>query len=356
MKYYLVGGAIRDRLLNLTFSEKDYVVIGETEASMLKKGFISVGKKFPVFLHPKTKEEFALARKEKKVASGHKGFIFETDNSISLEEDLSRRDLTINAIAEDEKGNLIDPFKGQEDLKNKILKHVSPAFSEDPLRIFRVARFATKLFPLSFEVDKSTISLMRSIPKVEIENLSFERIWQETEKILKMPHSHIYFETLHKVNALFVFPGIEKYFTKSMDTLKGLTNEDNLEKEKWAALNIENIDPKVLPIPKRFIRFEKYSRDFKLTLENEISPKLVLEALMKINSFRDKELALKIINFLQKNNKLNSSLISINLNWNLLLAELNSVSINEGFSENGELIKKEIYNKRLDIIKNYLNE
>ena len=141
-----------------------------------------------------------------------------------------------------------------------------------------------------------------------------------------------------------------------MDTLKGLTNEDNSEKEKWAALNIENVDSKVLPIPKRFIRFEKYSRDFKLTLENEISPKLVLEALMKINSFRDKELALKIINFLQKNNKLNSSLISINLNWNLLLAELNSVSINEGFSENGELIKKEIYNKRLDIIKNYLNE
>ena len=356
MKYYLVGGAIRDRLLNLTFSEKDYVVIGETEASMLKKGFISVGKKFPVFLHPETKEEYALARKEKKVALGHKGFIFETDNSVSLEEDLSRRDLTINAIAEDEKGNLIDPFKGQVDLKNKILKHVSPAFSEDPLRIFRVARFATKLFPLSFEVDKSTINLMRSIPKIEIENLSFERIWQETEKVLKMPHSHIYFETLHKVNALFVFPGIEKYFPKSMDTLKGLTHEDNLEKEKWAALNIENIDPKVLPIPKRFIRFENYSRDFKLTLENEISPKLVLEALMKINSFRDKKLAIKIINFLQKNNKLNSSLISINLDWNLLLAELNSVSINEGFSENGELIKKEIYNKRLDIIKNYLNE
>ena len=356
MKYYLVGGAIRDRLLNLTFSEKDYVVIGETEASMLKKGFISVGKKFPVFLHPETKEEYALARKEKKVALGHKGFIFETDNSVSLEEDLSRRDLTINAIAEDEKGNLIDPFKGQVDLKNKILKHVSPAFSEDPLRIFRVARFATKLFPLSFEIDKSTISMMRSIPKIEIENLSFDRIWLETEKILKMPNSHIYFETLHKVNALFVFPGIEKYFSKSIDTLKEFTNEDNLEKEKWAALNIENTDPKALPIPKKFIRFEKYSRDFRLTLENEISPKLVLEALMKINSFRDKKLAIKIINFLQKNNKLNSSLISINLDWNLLLTELNSVSINEGFSENGELIKKEIYNKRLDIIKNYLNE
>ena len=163
MKYYLVGGAVRDKLLNLPFSERDYVVIGETKESMLKKGFISVGKKFPVYLHPKTKEEYALARKERKISSGHSGFIFETNDSVSLEEDLYRRDLTINAIAEDEDGNLIDPFEGQKDLKNKILKHVSPAFSEDPLRIFRVARFATKFFPLGFKIDDSTMKEMKSI-------------------------------------------------------------------------------------------------------------------------------------------------------------------------------------------------
>ena len=165
MKYYLVGGAVRDKLLNLPFSEKDYVVIGETNQSMLEKGFISVGKKFPVYLHPKTKEEYALARKEKKVSSGHKGFVFETNNSVSLEEDLFRRDLTINAIAQDENGDLVDPYEGQKDLKNKILKHVSPAFSEDPLRIFRVARFATRFFPLGFKIDNTTMNIMKDIPK-----------------------------------------------------------------------------------------------------------------------------------------------------------------------------------------------
>jgi tRNA nucleotidyltransferase/poly(A) polymerase len=355
MKCYLVGGAIRDRLLNLSFSEKDFVVIGETETSMLEKGFISVGKKFPVFLHPKTKEEYALARKEKKIAIGHQGFSFETDNTVTLEEDLSRRDLTINAIAEDEKGNLIDPFNGQKDLKDKILRHVSLAFSEDPLRIFRVARFATKFCALNFEVDKSTIALMKSIPKKEIENLSFERIWQETEKVLKMKNSHIFFEILNNVNALFVFPEIDKNFSKSVNSLKKI-NEESKEEEKWAALNLDSKTLDDFPIPRRFIRFEKYSRDFKETLALDISKKVLLEALMKINAFRDKKLALQIIIFLQNNNKLNSALISLNLDWDALLSELNSVTINKGFSENGELIKKEIYNTRLNILGNYLNE
>ena len=356
MKYYLVGGAVRDKLLNLPFSEKDYVVIGETNESMLEKGFISVGKKFPVYLHPKTKEEYALARKEKKVSSGHKGFIFETNNSISLEEDLFRRDLTINAIAQDENGNLVDPYEGQKDLKNKILKHVSPAFSEDPLRIFRVARFATRFFPLGFKIDDTTMNIMKAIPKSEIEDLSFERIWQETEKILSMSHSHIFFETLEKVNALFVFPEIEKNILNSIDSLKKLSDESHPEEEKCATLNLENFNQKTLPIPKKFARFEKYSRDFRSTLDKEISAKSLLEAFMKINAFRNQKLSIQVIDFLQKNNKLNSSLLSLNLEWNILLSELNSVSPSESSSQNGELVKKEIYNARIDIIKNYLNE
>ena len=356
MKYYLVGGAVRDKLLNLPFSEKDYVVVGETNESMLKKGFISVGKKFPVYLHPKTKEEYALARKEKKVSSGHKGFIFETNNSVSLEEDLYRRDLTINAIAQDENGILVDPFEGQKDLKNKLLKHVSPAFSEDPLRVFRVARFATKFFPLGFKIDDSTINLMKDIPKSEIEDLSFERIWQETEKILSMSHSHIFFEVLEKVNALFVFPEIKKNILKSIDFLKKLSNKNYSKEEKWAAINLENLNQKKLPIPKKFERFENYSRNFRFMLDKETSAKSLLEALMKINAFRNQNLSLQVINFLQKNKKLNSSLLSLNLDWNILLSELNSISLSERSSDNGELAKKEIYNARINIIRNYLNE
>ena len=356
MKYYLVGGAVRDKLLNLPFSEKDFVVIGETEESMLERGFISVGKKFPVYLHPKTKEEYALARKERKTSSGHKGFIFETNDSVSLEEDLFRRDLTINAIAEDENGNLIDPFGGQKDLKNKILRHVSPAFSEDPLRIFRVARFATKFFPLGFKIDDSTMKEMKSIAKSEIEDLSFERIWQETEKILKMSHSHIFFEILEKANAIFVFFEIERNILKSIDFLKSLNGKNYLEEEKWAALNLENFNQKKFPIPKKFLRFENYSKDFRAILEKEISAKKLLEALMKINAFRNQKLSLNVINFLQKNNKLNSSLLSSNLDWGILISELNSVTVNQSSSKNGELVKKEIYNARIDIIQNYLNE
>ena len=356
MKYYLVGGAVRDKLLNLPFSERDYVVIGETKESMLKKGFISVGKKFPVYLHPKTKEEYALARKERKISSGHSGFIFETNDSVSLEEDLYRRDLTINAIAEDEDGNLIDPFEGQKDLKNKILKHVSPAFSEDPLRIFRVARFATKFFPLGFKIDDSTMKEMKSISRSEIEDLSFERIWQETEKILKMSHSYIFFEILEKVNAIFVFSEIEKNILKSLDFLKSLSDKSYLEEEKWAALNLENFNQKKFPIPKKFLRFENYSRDFRATLEKEVSAKKLLEALMKINAFRNQKLAIKVIDFLQTNNKLNSFLLSSNLDWDILLSELNSITVSDRSSKNGELVKKEIYNARIDIIENYLNE
>ena len=163
MKTYLVGGAVRDKLLGIKPSEHDWVVVGASPEEMLRLGYRQVGKDFPVFLHPETKDEYALARTERKTAPGYTGFIVHATPDVSLEEDLKRRDLTINAIAEDENGKLIDPFHGQEDLQNGLLRHISPAFAEDPVRILRVARFAARFASLGFTVVPETMELMRSM-------------------------------------------------------------------------------------------------------------------------------------------------------------------------------------------------
>ena len=185
MKIYKVGGSVRDKILSLPHKDNDWVVIGADKNDLLKLGFIQVGSNFPVFLHPTTKEEYALARTEKKVASGYKGFDLNTSKHITLKDDLKRRDLTINAIAEDDKGQLIDPYNGLKDIKNKILKHISPAFNEDPLRVLRVARFAAKLNYLGFKIAPATLNVMREISYAkELETLPKERIWQELSKAL----------------------------------------------------------------------------------------------------------------------------------------------------------------------------
>ena len=163
MKIYLVGGAVRDKLLGIPCKDKDWVVVGESPESMLAAGFDQVGTEFPVFLHPISKEEYALARTERKSGRGYKGFEVITDKSVSLEDDLSRRDLTINAIAETTEGVIIDPFDGQGDLKRKLLIHISDAFIEDPLRVLRVAKFAARLAPLGFSIANETKSLMQKI-------------------------------------------------------------------------------------------------------------------------------------------------------------------------------------------------
>ena len=173
MKVYLVGGAVRDSLLNMPFYEKDWVVVGATKEELIAKGYKQIGKDFPVFLHPETKEEFALARKESKTGTVHKAFCFEFDKNVSLTEDLERRDITINAIAQDNEGNFIDPFKGQEDLKNKTIRRVSDAFKEDPLRVLRVARFAAKLNGHGFKVDEDTM--------IEIKNIKVFYLYLERE-------------------------------------------------------------------------------------------------------------------------------------------------------------------------------
>ena len=205
IKTYLVGGAVRDELLGLPIKDRDWVVAGATPKDMIKQGFRPIGQDFPVFLHPDTKEEYALARTEKKSGHGYAGFTFYTSPEISVEEDLQRRDLTINAIARDEQGNLVDPYHGQQDLNNKILRHVSSAFREDPLRILRVARFAARLAPLGFEIAPETQQLMREmVEEGEAEWLVAERVWQETSRALNENDPARYFLELSNVGALAV--------------------------------------------------------------------------------------------------------------------------------------------------------
>ena len=215
MEVYLVGGAVRDELLGLPVTERDWVVIGASPEDMEAKGYKPVGKDFPVFLHPESKEEYALARTERKQGRGYKGFEIHTSPDVTLEEDLLRRDLTINAMAKNDAGEIIDPYGGQQDLENKILRHVSDAFSEDPLRVLRVARFAAKLHSLGFKIEHETLLLMRQIvTSRELLELTLERIWQETSKALLTDSPGEYFEVLKNSNALAqVFPNINDQFS-----------------------------------------------------------------------------------------------------------------------------------------------
>ncbi len=214
MNIYLVGGAVRDRLLGLPDSDRDWVVTGATPEDLTARGYRQVGNDFPVFIHPETGEEYALARTERKSSPGYGGFSVCFDPAITLEQDLQRRDLTINAIAQDEEGALIDPYGGQGDLKARVLRHISPAFSEDPLRVLRVARFASRFHREGFSVAPETMALMRSLSQSgELEHLTPERVWQETCRALMESSPEIYVRVLRECDALrIVFPEIDALF------------------------------------------------------------------------------------------------------------------------------------------------
>ncbi|MCO8072457.1 multifunctional CCA addition/repair protein [Acinetobacter lwoffii] len=214
MQVYLVGGAVRDHLLGHPYHEKDYVVVGATPAQMLDLGYQPVGKDFPVFLHPQTKEEYALARTERKSGTGYHGFEFHTDVSVTLEQDLIRRDLTINAMAMDDAGQVYDPYGGQQDLENRILRHVSDAFVEDPLRVLRIARFAARYTSAGFVIADETLALMQRLTETgELNALTPERVWKETSRALSERHADVYFEVLRQCGALKVlFPEIDALY------------------------------------------------------------------------------------------------------------------------------------------------
>ncbi|MDE2338775.1 MAG: multifunctional CCA addition/repair protein [Gammaproteobacteria bacterium] len=210
MEVYLVGGAVRDRLLGRPVHERDWVVVGARPEDLERQGYLPVGREFPVFLHPETREEYALARLERKVAPGYRGFTTEFSPEVTLQEDLRRRDLTVNAMAESAAGEIIDPYGGQRDLEARLLRHVSDAFLEDPVRVLRVARFAARYAPLGFRVAPETLALMRRMSESgELGALVPERVWQETERALGEPRPEVFFETLRECGALSViFPEV----------------------------------------------------------------------------------------------------------------------------------------------------
>lgn len=214
MKTFLVGGAVRDALLRLPVKDRDWVVVGATPDSMLAEGYQQVGRDFPVFLHPRSREEYALARTERKSGNGYTGFVTQFAPDVTLEQDLQRRDLTINAIAQSDSGELIDPYGGQRDLAQRQLRHVSAAFNEDPLRVLRVARFAARFAHLNFRIADETQALMREMAiSGELAHLTAERVWKETEKALLTRNPQVYFQALRDCGALQVlFPEIDNLY------------------------------------------------------------------------------------------------------------------------------------------------
>lgn len=317
MEVYLVGGAVRDRFLGLPIKEKDWCVVGSSPDEMKKRGFQSVGKDFPVFLHPETKEEYALARTERKIKPGYHGFDFNTSKNVTLLEDLKRRDLTINAMAIDSNDNLIDPYNGLDDINHKKLRHVSKAFDEDPVRVLRTAKFAARFHQLDFSVHADTQKIMKSISdNGELDHLVSDRVWKEMEQALSGNDPHVFFSTLQNCGALIrLFP--ELYINKDakikhgFSALKKIANQSfdpavnfsifiyDIERAKTSdddeiQINFQKtLDSlkKRLPIPRRFSEVSSIFIKYKNILDQaeSLEAKSILELLEDSDAFRRTE-------------------------------------------------------------------
>ncbi|BBA85019.1 hypothetical protein [Candidatus Nardonella dryophthoridicola] len=372
---YLVGGAVRDKLLYLPIKEKDWVVIGFNIKDMLKLGFKKVGKNFPVFIHPKTKEEYALARKDIKYKYGYCGFKFIFSPNVTLKEDLFRRDITINAMAQDKNGNIIDPYNGINDIKKKVIRHVSNSFVEDPLRVLRVSRIFSYLFYLGFKIDYKTIEIMKKISySNELLYLSSERIWKETYKALKTNNPELYFYILYKTKSFFkVFPDFKyiilnnsdlKIFFKILRNIKkipycpyikfSIILYELYKKKNKLKLKVHNI---IYNLFKKF-GIKKEIRDLLYNIINNINDILlikhkdyndVLTLFYKIkifNNINNYIIFKKICFFDFISNNLISKKYFINLN--IYIDILYNIFVNKGFfykKKNIFIIKKIINNK-----------
>jgi tRNA nucleotidyltransferase (CCA-adding enzyme) len=297
MKIYLVGGAVRDQLLGLPVKEKDWVVVGATATELLKKGYQQVGKDFPVFLHPKTKDEYALARLERKIAPGYAGFAFDTAPTVTLQEDLLRRDLTINAIAQDADGKIIDPYHGVDDLNEKVLRHVSNAFVEDPVRILRIARFAARFASLGFTVAPETNQLMQKmVNNDEVNALVAERVWQEFHKALSEPTPTEFFKVLHNCGALeIIFCEFAKIYESLITHLSNYQTLSANPLLRFVAiaqlLTIDDIQSlcKRLAVPKDYLQYALLVKNNFELLNNAQSSEAIFTLFEKIDSFRRPE-------------------------------------------------------------------
>jgi len=318
MKIYLVGGAVRDQIMGLTVKDRDYVVVGSTSEEMVKLGYKPVGKDFPVFLHPKTHYEYALARTERKVSKGYKGFKVYTSKEVTLEEDLERRDLTINAIAKDKRGQFIDPFNGTGDIRKKILRHVSSAFVEDPIRVLRIARFSARFH--QFKIHPTTQSILKKIVKnKEIEAVASERVWREISVGLLEKKSHLMFDVLHQCGALQVLiPEIN--YVKNKNYIKRSLEYGNKFKYSLdikAAIFFMHVyasKTRVKEIAKIYTRLSVPNSVRKLTEKladnmtdlrefKKLKPRQILDLIYRMDLFRNPDVLIDIIKILEAYNE-----------------------------------------------------
>ena len=286
MEVFQVGGSVRDELLGFESQDRDWVVVNSSPEEMEKNGFKPIGKDFPVFLHPKTNEEYALARTERKSGVGYKGFEFYFDSDVTLEEDLKRRDFTINSIAKDQNGRLIDPYNGIEDLEKKIFRHTSPAFAEDPLRVLRFARFKSYEQLHEFNLHKETAVFFKKIINAnELQDLSPERVWMETKKALQNKYSDEFFK------AVIDYQITNPWFKD----LKRVSCDGELPEFKWSDLQRVNDFKlfKLMPIPNSFMATQKLLKQIMDLVESE-NMKHKLRLIEKINVHRNHEILLGI--------------------------------------------------------------
>ena len=336
MKIYKVGGAVRDSLLGIKATDTDWVVVGSSPDEMISKGFKPIGKNFPVFLHPETNEEYALARTEKKSGTGYKGFTFYYGDDVTLEDDLSRRDFTINAMAQDESGHIIDPFGGQNDLKNKLFKHVTEAFYEDPLRAIRLARFYTYDHLKDFDLDESSRNcIVEIVNSGEIADLSPDRVWAETMRAINSSNPNNYFEKIISFN-------LKKPYFSNLEIYQCDTHKNYLV--RWSELQINNNFSlgKNLPIPNEY--------------KNASS---LLENLSKISKTDDENIIniAKKINFTRDSNLITMlcTLPNIAANKNFILKLVNELQ-NTDFSKLSQYSNEKIEEEKTKIYKTIINK
>jgi len=402
MKIYLVGGAVRDKLMGISIKDRDYVVVGSTPEQMINLGYKPIGKDFPVFLHPITNEEYALARTEKKVAKGYHGFKFFASPEVTLEEDLKRRDITINAIAEDEEGNTYDPFNGVEDIKNKVIRHVSNSFIEDPLRVLRVARFVA--LDNQFLIQKETLALIkRIVASGELKTLSVERVVAEITKGLEGKNPDIMLHCLGECGALNeIFPGLNPIKNTYMDfTSLGIAIRRNpiklasesklimillvpffcdhyLDKSYKEKLPQEEQLLKYLKMSNQSQKIFKSIKEERLNLNNflTLNAKDKLDCLYRLDFFRRPNITLEILNMLlvlvissqtkiqsfkqelkgfEKHNlyreEKTKSFNDVRKFLNLFTRELNQLNSKIDPKRSGQEIKELIFQERLSLLK-----
>jgi tRNA nucleotidyltransferase (CCA-adding enzyme) len=370
MKIYLVGGAVRDQIMGLSVKDKDYVVVGSTSEEMVKLGYKPIGKDFPVFLHPKTHHEYALARTERKVSKGYRGFKVYASKEVTLEDDLKRRDLSINAIAKDARGQFIDPFHGIQDIKNKVLRHVSSAFVEDPIRVFRIARFSARFH--QFKIHPKTEAILKQIVKnKEIEAVASERIWHELFLGFSEKKSFLMFEVLHKCGALkLLLPemnyvkhrhSIKKSFeyaikSKFSPEIKAalffmyiypLKAKSKLQEEIYTRLSVPNVVKKLTE--------KTISNLLELKQFKKLKPRQILDLIYKMDLFRNPDTlfdVMKIFEAFISGQPAQLKIASITLkSLNKYLMHLNKLNLSS-ISQNkrGEDIKDAIYEARLNLL------